>query len=66
MTSVEEPEIQVVNEETTSEKKLCKHHDSSCIIHSLKGLLRGLVIGYGIRSAIGFLTALIMRRLYKK
>lgn len=44
---------------------LCRHKESSCIQHSVKGLLRGLIIGYGIRSIIALITALFIKRLYR-
>jgi len=51
--------------EDKSETRLCKHKDSSCIIHAIKGFIRGLIIGYGLRAAIGLVGALLMRRLYR-
>ncbi len=52
--------------QSSSELHLCKHRDKSCVLHALKGLLRGLIIGYGLRAVIGLIGALLMRKLYRK
>ena len=43
---------------------LCKHPDS-CLKNSLRGFIRGAIIGLGIRAAIGIVLGLIKRTIIK-
>lgn len=43
---------------------LCKHHDS-CLINSIKGFIRGALIGLGVRAAIGLIMGLLKRTIIK-
>jgi len=48
--------------------RLCKHpnhSEFSCLIHALKGFVRGFALGYSIRGAIALVTALVIKRLYR-
>ena len=47
-------------------KKALSKRDPFSPQNCLRGFLRGLIIGYGIRAAIGLITALITKRMYKK
>ncbi|KAK5582356.1 hypothetical protein RB653_003939 [Dictyostelium firmibasis] len=43
---------------------ICKHRDH-CVISTLKTLIRGFAIGYGLRAGIALLTGLVLRKLYR-
>jgi len=42
----------------------CRHH--SCVAHIADGSLRGFALGYGLRGALAFVSALLFRRLYRR
>ncbi|EAL61125.1 hypothetical protein DDB_G0292644 [Dictyostelium discoideum AX4] len=43
---------------------ICRHRDN-CAISTLKTIIRGFAIGYGLRAGIALLTGLILRKLYR-
>jgi len=44
---------------------LCHHADPSCIFNAIRGLARGFIVGYGLRSLIGVITALLFKKIIK-
>jgi len=42
--------------------QLCQHSDPSCIFNALRGLARGFGVGYGLRSLLGLITTILVKR----
>ena len=44
---------------------LC-HHKGPCTVNTVKGLIRGLVAGYAVKSGLNLAIALVMQRAWKR